>query len=109
MMRGGNPDHRCYELPKGEMSFPCLHDMVGDYEWVELERRPEGAVGRCICGKTFWWKEGQDDERLNQVREGVHCNAIRIVWEIIGIGLLIGTLVLLGRLFLDLQTFVNMW
>ena len=54
---GGNPDHRCYEIPKGEMRFPCLHDLVGDYEWVELERRPEGAVGRCICGKTFWWKE----------------------------------------------------
>lgn len=34
---------------------------------------------------------------------------VRIVWELIGIGLLIGTLVLLGRLFLDLQTFVNMW
>ena len=34
---------------------------------------------------------------------------VRIVWELIVIGLLIGTLVLLGRLFLDLQTFVNMW
>ena len=35
--------------------------------------------------------------------------AVRIVWELIGIILLTGTLILLGRLFLDLQTFVNMW
>jgi len=35
--------------------------------------------------------------------------AVRIVWEFIGISILIGTLILLGRLFLDLQTFVNMW
>lgn len=33
----------------------------------------------------------------------------KIAWEIIGIGMLIGTLILLGKLFLDLQTFVNMW
>lgn len=51
-----------------------MHDLTGDYEWVDL-REQEGVVtGTCICGKTFWWKEGQDDERLNQVREGVHCS-----------------------------------
>lgn len=37
------------------------------------------------------------------IRYGKAYIAIRIVWELIGIGLLIGTLVL------DLQTFVNMW
>lgn len=42
------------------------------------------------------------------IRYGKAYIAIRIVWELIGIGLLIGTLILLGRLFLDLQTFMNM-
>lgn len=65
---------KSYQVPSGTTRFPCMHDLTGDYEWVDL-REQEGVVtGTCICGKTFWWKEGQDDERLNQVREGVHCS-----------------------------------
>ena len=43
------------------------------------------------------------------IRYGKAYIAIRIVWELIGIGLLIGTLALIGKLFLDLQMFANMW
>ncbi len=43
------------------------------------------------------------------IRYGKVYIAVRIVWELIGISLLIGTLVLLGKLFLDLQTFINTW
>lgn len=43
------------------------------------------------------------------IRYGKVYIAVRIAWELIGIILLTGTLILLGRLFLDLQTFVNMW
>ena len=43
------------------------------------------------------------------IRFGKAYLAIRIVWEMIGIGLLLAVLVLMCKLFQELQMFVNMW